>query len=103
MQASQTLGILVNSERHFDFVFALTEAAVLKGKQVSIHIMDSGLGLLFASSFPRLCPMARITVSDTSIPEIGRRGSPQILAGVEVIPAQKLVGLMQQCDRQVVF
>jgi len=41
-QAEDTLGIIVNSDRYFDFVTHLAEAAAEHDKSVHIHLVGAG-------------------------------------------------------------
>jgi predicted peroxiredoxin len=49
------LGILVNTDRHAEDVVGITKAAVSKGHEVLIFIMDTGVKLLSNSSITDLC------------------------------------------------
>jgi hypothetical protein len=51
MGVDRVLGILVNSDQHFDYVLKLTAAATAKGKEVQIHLLDKGVGLLFTDLY----------------------------------------------------
>jgi len=42
MHAKDTLGIIVNSNRYFDFVIKLAEAAADNQKQVRMHLVGAG-------------------------------------------------------------
>lgn len=48
------LGILVNTKDHLDDVVGITNAAVAKGHDVSIFVMDEGIRLLNNASFSSL-------------------------------------------------
>ncbi|GBE05404.1 MAG TPA: hypothetical protein ENG95_03850 [Nitrospirae bacterium] len=49
------LGILVNSDRHADDIVGITKAAVSKGHEVSLFMMDTGVNLLGNASVTGLC------------------------------------------------
>ena len=51
------LGILVNTNRHLDHLIGITMAAVSKGHEVIIFIMDDGLKLLNNS---HLCALSEL-------------------------------------------
>jgi len=51
------LGILVNTDRHPDHVIGITTAAVSKGHEVIIFIMDDGTKLL---NNPNLCALSKL-------------------------------------------
>ncbi len=49
------LGILVNTDRHAEDLIGLTNAALSKGNEVIIFMMDTGVNLLGNSSVTGLC------------------------------------------------
>jgi predicted peroxiredoxin len=57
------LGILVNTERHPGHVIGLTKAALARGHEVIIFIMDGGERLLATPGFPELCKTPGVTMS----------------------------------------
>jgi len=56
------LGILVNTDKNLDHIMGLTAAAVSKGHEVAIFVMDDGVRLLGESVFGNLCKMSGVTV-----------------------------------------
>ncbi|MEW6714312.1 MAG: hypothetical protein AB1306_04375 [Nitrospirota bacterium] len=67
------LGILVNTDRHAGDVVGLTKAAVSKGHEVIIFMMDSGNKLLENSSVTGLCNEAGVSMAfcDHSAQKLG--------------------------------
>jgi predicted peroxiredoxin len=57
------LGILVNTDRHLGHVVGLTGAALAKGHEVIIFIMDEGTRFLSRPEFAGLCKTAGVTMS----------------------------------------
>ena len=57
------LGILVNTDRHAKHIIGLTKAAVKKGHEVNIFIMDTGVKLLNNPSITRLCSSPGVSMS----------------------------------------
>lgn len=67
------LGILVNTDRHANDVVGLTKAAVSKGHEVIIFMMDSGNKLLSNTSVTGLCHEAGVSMAfcDHSVHKLG--------------------------------
>ncbi len=57
------LGILVNTDRHEDDLIGLTKAALAKGQEVIIFVMDSGVQLLSSQNVKDLCNNQGISIS----------------------------------------
>ena len=57
------LGILVNTDGHLAHVLGLTTAAVNKGHEVTIFVMDSGTRLLRDASFVTLAGAEGVSMS----------------------------------------
>jgi predicted peroxiredoxin len=57
------LGILVNTDRHPGHVIGLTKAALARGHEVIIFIMDEGTKLLATPGLPELCKTPGVTMS----------------------------------------
>jgi len=57
------LGILVNTDRHFEDIRGLTEAAVSKGNEVRIFVMDEGTKLLENPALSKLCELPGVSIS----------------------------------------
>ncbi len=67
------LGILVNTDRHAEDVVGLTKAAITKGHEVIIFMMDAGVKLLGNPAITGLCDEAGVGMSfcDHSVEKIG--------------------------------
>jgi predicted peroxiredoxin len=57
------LGILVTKARHLGHIVGLTEAAIDKGHEVTIFVMDEGTKLLGDRKFSDLAKLNRVSVS----------------------------------------
>jgi len=57
------LGILVNTDRHAGDVVGLTKAALSKGHEVIIFMMDAGNKLLHNSSVTGLCKETGVSMA----------------------------------------
>ncbi|MCF8052272.1 MAG: hypothetical protein K9L59_13605 [Desulfobacterales bacterium] len=87
------LGILVNSDRHPEYVLKLCQAASLRGRQVSVHFTGAGLGLAEGPLIETLEGMAHIS---RELHSSGRDGVPKL-------PCLALSEFFRRCDRTVVF
>lgn len=92
-----TLGLLVNSNAHFDAVLNLAEAAAAMGKTVRVHVLSAGLELLGDLCFERLEKVATISVCPT-----GRLGGGRCEALTPVTHRQ-LADVLVGCDRYLVL
>lgn len=57
------LGILVNTDRHAKAIIGLTRAAISKGHQVTLFMMDDGVRLLHNSSIVSLHEISGVSMS----------------------------------------
>ncbi len=87
------LGILVNSDRHPEYLLELCQAARLRGRQVSVHFTGAGLHLAEGPLLEALEGMAHIS----------REPHPSGRDGVPEIPGLALSEFFRRCDRTVVF
>lgn len=87
------LGILVNSDRHPEYVLELCRAARMRGRQVSVHFTGAGLGMAEEPLLEALEGMAHIS----------RDPTPTGSAGLSELPVLALSEFFHRCDRTVVF
>ncbi|MEN8245999.1 MAG: hypothetical protein ABFS43_13985 [Thermodesulfobacteriota bacterium] len=103
MHTKDTLGIIVNSNRYFDFITHLAEAAADHDKAVRIHLLGDGCEFVITDACTRLSRRARVTMCEKS----ARQMAQGVLEGVKdrilLVPPQELTRLLQQCGRYVVF
>lgn len=57
------LGILVNSDRYLRIIIGLTKAAVSKGHEVFLFVMDEGVRLLKKSSLRNLLKLSGVSLT----------------------------------------
>ena len=60
------LGILVTSDRHFDHVLGVTEAAVKAGREVTIFFTGESVKLTTHPKFGRLPELAQVDLCEVS-------------------------------------
>ena len=96
------LGILVNSNNHFDYVVALARAAHAKGKDVHIHLSQQGVFLMRERALNDLIRLVRVTVCGESVKAFGLGAE---FDSRKIILAQPchLEKILSDCDRCVVF
>jgi predicted peroxiredoxin len=83
------LGILINTDRHLAHVTGITHAALDKGHEVIIFVMDDGTKLLNAPAMQELCRLTGVATSFCSFNarqrDIGDEGlSQEIAAGSQL-------------------
>ena len=103
MHVKDTLGIVVNSNRYFDFVTHLAEAAADHDKTVHIHLLGDGCEFATTEACIRLSRQARITMCAKSARQIVQEDVERVKDGISLVPPQELTRLLKQCDRYVVF
>ena len=103
MDAYGKLSILVQSDRHFDFVEKLTAAAIEKGKQVKIHILGDGVALVKSHGFARLVHLAQVTICSESFDKFFRGNIPSVPKSVKIVRPRQISDILQWSERGVVF
>ena len=103
MDSNNKLGILVNSDEHFDYVLKLTDAAISKGKQVQIHLLDKGVSIVFTDLFDRLNAKARISACSEGIRTIAGNAPFNVPDTVEIVSPHQFPRILKGVDRTVVF
>ncbi len=73
------LGILVNTDRNLKHILGITEAALRKGHEVSIFVMDDGVRLLRDERFTTLCKKVSMSFCDhsTHMLNVSKEGIPE--------------------------
>lgn len=61
-----TLGVLVSSDKHFEYLFNLVKAASNKGKSVTVFFTGQGVLLTQNNNFKELSSYASLKVCDVS-------------------------------------
>lgn len=103
METYGRLSILVKSDRHFDFVEKLAEAAFQKKREVKIHMMGAGVALLQENPFVRLVEVAQVSICGDSIGKLRVTNIPPIPDSVQIVPPEQLFKIIEWSDRNVVF
>lgn len=100
---AETLGILVTSDKHLDYVISLTCEAYQKGKTVQIFFTGAAVRLTRLPVFEQLVGKAKLSVCETSyrFRHLADRVSG---IGPDNFETQaRNADLMKNCDKYVVF
>lgn len=103
METHGRLSILVKSDRHFDFVEKLTEAAFQKKREVKIHIMGDGVALLWGNPFIRLTGIAQISICGDSVDKLHTDKITPIPESIQIVTPEQISRIIEWSDRSVVF
>ena len=102
-QAADTLGIIVNSNRYFDFVTHLAEAAAEHNKSIHIHLVGAGCQFAVTDACLQLSDRAQITMCAKSSIKMEQMLGQEIKDRIPLVPPQALTTLLKRCARHVVF
>jgi predicted peroxiredoxin len=98
------LGILINTDRRLKHVIGLTEAALARGHEVIIFIMDSGTKLLVHEALMKLCNLGGVEMSFCDYNAKGFKISKEGLPSGAVCGSQYDNALMvNKADRVIVL
>lgn len=103
---SETLGILVTSDRHLDHVVNLTAAAHKKGKAVRIFFTGQAVKLGFEPAFAKLVGLAKLSICDVSFRANGFHGREEEVPGVgfkDFATQARNAEMAAECDRYLVM
>ena len=103
---TDTLGILVSSDKHLEDVISLTSAAHEKGKQVQIFFTGKGVLLTLVPKFKELVGKAKLSVCDVSFRSNGLHGREDEVPGVgfkDFATQGRNAEMLNDVDRYLVF
>lgn len=103
MQTKGTLGIIVNSNKYFEFVVLLAQAAADQDTAVHIHLLGSGCQFALTDACMRISRQVRITMCATSADKMAQGAAEAANGRISLVPPRELTRLLEQCDRHVVF
>lgn len=99
----EKLGILVGTDKHFDYVINLAEAAHAKGKTVEIFFTGMGVKLTQRAEFEQLVGKAKLSVCDVSFRGFGLTGDVPGVGFKDFATQARNAEMLNECDRYVVF
>jgi predicted peroxiredoxin len=97
------LGILVSSNKHLDYVIALTNAAHDRGKSVQIFFTGRGVLLTQKPEFEQLVGKAKLSVCDVSFRANGLSGDVPGVGFKDFATQARNAEMIKSCDRYVVL
>ena len=100
---ADTLGILVNTDKHLDYLINLTKAAYGKGKLVLIFFTGNGVKLTQSNEFSKLVGMAELSICSESFNKFGFAGDIPGVDSDGFVTQQKNLELISRSDRYLVF
>jgi len=99
----ETLGILVSSDRHLDFIIKLTEAAHTKSKKVVIFFTGNGVLLTQSPEFKQLAGKAKMALCDVSFKALGLKGDVSGFGPKDFATQASNAVMVEKSDGYVVF
>lgn len=102
MAFKNTLGIVVNSNRYFEFVTSITDAALSKGKQVRVCLLGDGIEYTRTEAYERLSRKTPVCLCADSKQTVCHQRDGAGGDG-HFVPPQVLSSILQECYRYVVF
>jgi len=103
---ADTLGILVNTDKHLYYIINLTRAAHKKKKNVQIFFTGKGVLLTLKPGFEKLVGKASLAICDVSFRSHGLHGREEEVPGVgfkDFATQAKNAEMVADMDRYVVF
>ena len=100
---AEKLGILVTSDRHFDHVVGVAEAAKRAGKEVTIFFTGEGVLLTSRPDFGRLPEIAKVDLCEVSYHANGLEGDVPGLNFKNFATQAKNAEMIEDSDRFLVF
>jgi len=100
---SESLGILVSSKKHMDYLIALTDAAHAKGKEVRIFFSGQGVYLTQSPDFKKLVGKAKLSVCDVSFRAYGLSGDVPGVGFKDFATQGRNAEMVEDCDRYLVL
>ena len=104
--ATDSLAILVSTDKHLDHVVNMTTAAFAKGKKVSLFFTGKGVRLTMKPQFKELVGKATLSICDVSFRANGLHGREEEVPGVgfkEFATQAKSAQMLAESDRYLVF
>ena len=106
MSATDSLSILVSTDKHLDHVVNLTTAAFAKGKKVSLFFTGKGVLLTIRPQFKKLVGKATLSICDVSFRANGLHGREEEVPGVtmnDFATQAKNAQMLANSDRHLVL
>jgi hypothetical protein len=99
----KTLGIMVNTNKHFDYLYELTKAAFKKDIRTQIFFTGSGVRLTQDAGFKHLVGLAKLSVCDVSFRANGLSGDVPGVGFKDFVTQAVNAEMVTGCDRYIVL
>jgi len=103
---ANTLGILVSSDKHLDYVIELVNAAHAKGVETQVFFTGSAVFLTLEPGFAELEGKAKLWVCDVSFRTNGLHGREDDVPGVaykDFVTQGRNAEMLAEVDRYIVM
>lgn len=100
---AHTLGILVNTDKHFHYLHELAEAAHKKGIGTQIFFTGPGVLLTKAPDFKRLVGLAKLSVCEVSFRANNLSGDVPGVGFKDFVTQAANAEMVANCDRYIVL
>lgn len=99
----KTLGILVNTDKHFSYLYPLAKAAHQKNIETRIFFTGPGVLLTQRSEFAQLVGLAKLSVCEVSFRANGLSGEVPGVGFKDFVTQATNAEMVEQCDRYIVM
>lgn len=103
MPAHRSLGIMVNSDKYFAYVYELAKAAKKKGVDTRIFFTGKGVLLTQHKRFKSLVGLAKLKVCDVSFRSNGLSGDVPGVGFKDFATQAVNAEMVAECDRYIVI
>jgi peroxiredoxin family protein len=103
VKMADTLGILVNTDKHMKYLINLTEAAHAKGKEVKIFCTGAGVLVTQQPGWEKLVGKAKLSVCDVSFRSNKLAGEVAGVGFKDFATQARHAEMVAECDRYVVL
>jgi predicted peroxiredoxin len=100
---SKTLGILVNTDKHFHYLYRLAKAAYKKNIKTQIFFTGPGVLLTQKAEFNGLAGFAKLSVCDVSFRANGLSGDVPGVGFKDFVTQAVNAEMAANCDRYIVL
>ncbi len=98
-----TLGIMVSSDEHYDYILNIAEAAHRKGKEVTIFFTGKGVILSQKSNFHKLISYATVKICEVSFRANNLTGDVPGVGFKDFVTQATNAEMVDEVDRYLVF
>ena len=99
----KTLGIMVNTDKHFDYLYELTKAAFKKDIKTQIFFTGPGVLLTKIPEFNQLVGLARLSVCEVSFRANNLSGDVPGVGFKDFVTQAANAEMVANCDRYIVL